>query len=163
AFATAHRLPEAPIRRGLFAHMLGDEAFAIEQSSDTRKSVFVVRMTIYGVWVLSTVVGALFASLIPPNLLGAGVKLGFPAIVVLRVLPGFGRLRPSKVVRDRIDRVLPMAVFLNFAVYISWTEVRTAPVAAVAAIFVVGVATLSSRAGLVLSTCAGTLVYAAVQ
>ncbi|MGE4242673.1 hypothetical protein [Ramlibacter sp.] len=83
--------------------------------------------------------------------------------LLVRVLPAFVRVRPSQRMQDLLERVLPMAVFLNFAVYIAWTEIRTAPVAAIAAIVVVGVATLSTRLGLVVLTCAGTLIYAAVQ
>jgi hypothetical protein len=87
----------------------------------------------------------------------------FATSLMVRVLPVFLSVRMSEGARGLLERVLPMAVFLNFAVYIAWTEIRTAPVPAIAAIVVVGVTTLATRAGLVLITCAGTLVYALIQ
>ncbi|MCW5221455.1 hypothetical protein [Verminephrobacter aporrectodeae] len=83
--------------------------------------------------------------------------------VLVRVLPVFVRLRLSDTARSLLERVLPMAVFLNFAIYIALTEIRTAPVAAIAAIAVVGIITLSTRLGLLLTTLAGTVVYVLTQ
>lgn len=86
AFATTSRLPQAPSQRAFFAHLLGDEAYALEQPHDPEASILAIRLTIYGAWVSSTVVGALTAGLIPRGLLGGGINLGFPASVVLLVL-----------------------------------------------------------------------------
>lgn len=83
--------------------------------------------------------------------------------LLVRVLPVFLPLRLSEGTRRLLERVLPMAVFLNFAIYIAWTEISTAPWPAMASIAVVGIITLSSRAGLILTTCAGTLVYVVIQ
>lgn len=83
--------------------------------------------------------------------------------IVVRVLPVFLKLHLSDTVRGLLERVLPVAVFLNFAVYIIWSEMRSAPLAAGAAIIAVGILTLSTRAGLVLTTVLGTLIYAMVQ
>jgi len=55
-----------------------------------------------------------------------------------------------------------MAVFLNFAVYIVWTEVHSSPVSALTSIAVVGLVTFLTRTGLVLTTCIGTIVYGLV-
>lgn len=83
--------------------------------------------------------------------------------LLVRVLPVFVRLHLSDSARRLLERVLPMAVFLNFSVYIAWTEIHTAPVAAIVAISVVGIVTLSTRIGLIFTTCVSTLVYALVQ
>lgn len=87
----------------------------------------------------------------------------FATSMTVRVLPVFVRLRLGATARGLLERVLPMAVFLNFAVYIAWIEIRTAPAAAVAAIAIAAIVTFSTRAGLVLTTCATTVVYALVQ
>jgi branched-subunit amino acid transport protein AzlD len=83
--------------------------------------------------------------------------------LLVRVLPVFLKVGLSDTVRGLLERVLPMAVFLNFAVYIVWTEISSSPVAAAAAILAVAVVTFSTRAGLVLTTCLATLIYAAAQ
>jgi predicted branched-subunit amino acid permease len=92
AFAAASRLPRSPARRALLAHVLGDEAFALEREHDSRAHVVAIRLTIYGVWALSTAAGVLAASLLPRDMFGPGVNLGFPASVVLLVL-SFGQLK----------------------------------------------------------------------
>ncbi|HEX7685794.1 MAG TPA: hypothetical protein VF446_20035 [Trinickia sp.] len=83
--------------------------------------------------------------------------------MTVRVLPVFVRVRLGTTARGLLERVLPMAVFLNFAVYIAWTEIHAAPAAAVAAIAIAAIVTFSTRAGLVLTTCAATLVYVLVR
>lgn len=92
AFATASRLPRVPGQRAFLAHLLGDEAYALEHERDPTASIFVIRLTIYGAWVLSSVAGGLLSSLVPHSLLGDGVNLGFPASVVLLVL-SFGQIK----------------------------------------------------------------------
>jgi predicted branched-subunit amino acid permease len=92
AFATASRLPHAPGKRAFLAHLLGDEAYALERERDPKAFIFVIRLTIYGAYVLSTVAGGLVVSLVPHSVLGEGVNLGFPASVVLLVL-SFGQIK----------------------------------------------------------------------
>lgn len=92
AFATASRLPHALGQRALLAHLLGDEAYALEHERDPKSSIFAIRLTIYGAWVVSTVAGGLIASLVPSSLLGEGINLGFPASVVLLIL-SFGQIK----------------------------------------------------------------------
>lgn len=87
----------------------------------------------------------------------------FATSLMVRVLPVFVRLRLNDTTRGLLERVLPMAVFLNFAVYIAWTEIHTAPMAAIAAIGVAAIVTFSTGTGLVLTTCASTLVYVLVR
>ena len=92
AFVTASRLPSSPVRRGFMAHILGDEAFVLEQAVHEPAHMLVVRLTIYGVWVLSSVAGVLVAGMMPLELLDPRVNLGFPASVVLLVL-SFSQLK----------------------------------------------------------------------
>lgn len=83
--------------------------------------------------------------------------------LLVRVLPVFLKVGMSDTVRSLLERVLPMAVFLNFAVYIAWTEISTAFVASLAAIAAAAILTFSTRAGLVLTTALATLIYLTVQ
>jgi predicted branched-subunit amino acid permease len=92
AFATSSRLPRRPVQRAFFAHLLGDEAYALELPHDPKASILAIRLTIYGAWVSSTVVGALATGLLPRGLLVGNINLGFPASVVLLVL-SLGQLK----------------------------------------------------------------------
>ncbi len=92
AFIAAARLPRQPFPRAFMAHMLGDEAYALEHERDTFAAVLATRLTIYVVWVASTVAGVLAAGLVPHAWFGEGVNLGYPASVVLLVL-SFGQLK----------------------------------------------------------------------
>lgn len=85
AFAAAVRLPQEPVKRAIMAHLVGDEAYALEQERDTVAAVLATRLTIYGAWVTSTVAGTLAASLVPRAWID-GINVGFPASVVLLVL-----------------------------------------------------------------------------
>jgi branched-subunit amino acid transport protein AzlD len=82
--------------------------------------------------------------------------------LVVRVLPVFVRLRLNGTARDLVGRVLPLAVFVNFAVYIVWTEIRNAPLPAIVSIAVVALGSFCTRFGLVTITCTATLAYALV-
>lgn len=92
AFVSASRLPRSRWRRFWLAHMLGDEAYAIEKDFDSVMNVLVIRSTIFTVWVLAALGGALAAGLIPVRLIDPAINLGFPASVVLLYL-SFGQLR----------------------------------------------------------------------
>lgn len=82
--------------------------------------------------------------------------------LIVRVIPSFLDIRISAPVRTLLERILPSAVFLNFAVYIIYSEVKTAPLPAVLAIATVGAMTFMTRAGLILTACTGSLVYGLV-
>lgn len=86
AYASARRLPRSTARRAFVAHMLGDEAYATEQESDSWQSVFLIRAVIFGAWVASGLIGALLGQFIPAEWLGESVNLGLPASVVLMYL-----------------------------------------------------------------------------
>ena len=83
ALTTTKRLPKTFLARTFLSHMLGDEAYATERSSDTAKETLIIRFTIFVFWVVSGVAGAMIASAIPIAWLGTDIHLGFPASVVL--------------------------------------------------------------------------------
>jgi predicted branched-subunit amino acid permease len=86
AFISAPRLPKATPRRAFLAHLLGDEAYALERESDSTRQIAAIRITIYGVWVLSHVIGVLISDMVPKDLISANIQLGFPASLVLMIL-----------------------------------------------------------------------------
>lgn len=92
AFATASRLPSTRLLRAIVAHMLGDEAYAVETTQDATSSIVTIRLTIYAVWVLSNTAGALLILFIPHQRLNPEINLGFPASVVLLAL-SLGQLK----------------------------------------------------------------------
>ena len=79
--------------------------------------------------------------------------------LLVRVVPAFVSLRLSHSARTLLERILPMAVFLNFAVYIAVVEIKQAPVPAMAAFILCGVVTFSTKVGLLLNTLIGTLLW----
>ncbi|MFJ3058315.1 hypothetical protein [Herbaspirillum sp. NPDC087042] len=85
------------------------------------------------------------------------------ASVLVRVLPVFVPTPLGKTARGILERELPLAVFINFSVYIVWTELQTEPVAALVAIAATAVLTLATRLGLILVTAIGTVLYAVTQ
>lgn len=80
--------------------------------------------------------------------------------VLVRILPVFLRRTMSEAARDLLERVLPTAVFLNFAVYIVYSEVKTAPLPALVALGVLAWLAFRTRAGLILAACAASSAYA---
>ncbi|MBY6207819.1 MULTISPECIES: AzlC family ABC transporter permease [Halomonas] len=83
AFTTTNRLPKRPFLRAFVSHMLGDEAYATERSTDSIKETLIIRLTIFVFWVSSGVIGAIIGKAIPNAWLSADIHLGFPASVVL--------------------------------------------------------------------------------
>lgn len=86
AYASSGRLPASFTRRAIVAHMLGDEAYATEHESDSRRTVILIRGTIFGAWVGAGLLGAVLGQFIPAAWIGEDVNLGFPASVVLMYL-----------------------------------------------------------------------------
>lgn len=86
AYISSKRLPRPVARKALAAHMLGDEAYALEKDNDPPSVIFLIRLTIFIVWTLSAVLGASLASFIPDAMLVPEINLGFPASVVLMYL-----------------------------------------------------------------------------
>lgn len=110
AFVSAQRLPRETPRRALLAHLLGDEAYALELESDPLRRIAAIRITIYGTWVMSNVIGVLIADLIPKGTISTDLHLGFPASLVLMLL-SFDQLK-ARVTRINATRVRKTAEIL---------------------------------------------------
>nr|WP_233170961.1 AzlC family ABC transporter permease [Herbaspirillum sp. ASV7] len=117
AFSTANRLPSNAVLRASGAHMLGDEAYAVERERDCAAVVVTIRSTIYGVWIFSNVVGALLFSLIPQELFDRGVNLGFPASLVLLALSlGQIKIRLPRICASWQRRTFEIAICVAVAI-----------------------------------------------
>ena len=126
ALTTLARLPRKPLPRAFTAHLLGDEAYALEHERDTFTAVLVTRLTIYLTWVTATAAGVLIASLVPSTWFGPGVNLGFPASVVLLVLC-FGQLkvRVPRIAAPWWRRLLELALCVAVALLLLATLGKT--------------------------------------
>ncbi|MFP8779789.1 AzlC family ABC transporter permease [Hydrogenophaga sp. RWCD_12] len=119
AFIASPRLPAKTPGRIFLAHLLGDEAYALEQENDLVRRMAAIRITIFGAWVLSNVLGVLIAGSIPEGTLSANLQLGFPASLVLMIL-SFEQLKTrvpridATVARKTFEIVLCIAVALLF-------------------------------------------------
>ena len=102
AFISAPLLPQETPRRIFFAHLLGDEAYALEQEGDPFCRIAAIRIAIYATWVMSNVIGVLVADWIPKEALSADVQLGFPASLVLMAL-SFDQLK-ARIPRIKTSR-----------------------------------------------------------
>ncbi|MFJ3058314.1 AzlC family ABC transporter permease [Herbaspirillum sp. NPDC087042] len=116
AFSTANRLPLAGVLRASSAHMLGDEAYAVENERDSIAAVITIRLTIYVVWILSNVAGALLFSSLPLELFNAGVNLGLPASLVLLALSlGQIKIRVPRICSTWSRRIFEIAMCIVVA------------------------------------------------
>jgi hypothetical protein len=93
---------------------------------------------------------------------GLAILALFATSLIVRVFPAFLGIRISDSMRVLLERVLPSAVFLNFVVYIIYSEVKSAPLPSLLAIAAVGAMAFLTRAGLILTACTGSLIYAVV-
>lgn len=103
AFGSAARLPRSVWRRAWLAHMLGDEAYATEREGDGWASLWLIRGSLFLVWVLAGLCGALLGKVIPDDWIGSELNLGYPASVVLMYLSAaqlrqrlWGRMQGSR-------------------------------------------------------------------
>ncbi|EGG95377.1 hypothetical protein IMCC1989_670 [gamma proteobacterium IMCC1989] len=83
--ATNHLKTNA-INKGLLAHFLADESYAIEDKYDTIKNKTIIRTTIVFFWALSTSTGVLLENIIPDNANKMLIGLTFPVSAILILL-----------------------------------------------------------------------------
>lgn len=90
----------------------------------------------------------------------------FSAIVALfctsclvRILPAFLSPQMGTNTQRYLERVLPAAVFINFAVYLAYSEVNKEPIAAAISLLLVGGVAFLNFAGLVTTSIAATGIY----
>jgi hypothetical protein len=79
--------------------------------------------------------------------------------IVVRVVPAFVKIRLSASARTLLERVLPIAVFLNFAVYLAVVEIHRAPWPAVAAFGLCSLLSFFTKAGLIFNILAGSALW----
>lgn len=74
---------------------------------------------------------------------------------LVRILPVFVTLNLTDASRRLLERVLPTAVFINFAVYILYSEATKAPLAATLALALVAGIAITTRLGLIATALLG--------
>jgi branched-subunit amino acid transport protein AzlD len=79
--------------------------------------------------------------------------------VLVRITPVFVSLRLSTRGLQLVGQVMPMAVFVNLAVYVLHSEIGNAPVAGGLALLIVAALAAHGRVGLMGSTLCAAAVY----
>ena len=87
----------------------------------------------------------------------------FATSCLVRILPVFVTLNLTDTTRRLLERVLPTAVFINFAVYILYSEATKAPLAATAALALVAGIAVATRLGLIATALLGSGSYYLLQ
>ncbi len=82
---------------------------------------------------------------------------------LVRILPVFVTLNLDDSTRRILERVLPSAVFINFAVYILYSEATKAPLAATVALVLVAGIAVTTRLGLITTAVLGSACYYLLQ
>ncbi len=83
----------------------------------------------------------------------------FVTSCLVRILPAFVSVRMGPNSRRYVERVLPAAVFINFAVYIAYSEAVREPLAASASLAVVAAIAFLNACGLISTAAVGTALY----
>lgn len=83
----------------------------------------------------------------------------FATSCLVRILPVFVTLDLGDQTRRLLERVLPAAVFINFAVYILYSEAAQAPLAATVALAMVAGIAAATRLGLIVTAVLGSICY----
>lgn len=78
---------------------------------------------------------------------------------LVRILPAFISLRMGPQSRRYLERVLPAAVFINFAIYIAYTELLREPIAASVSLSVVAGIAFLKVGGMITAAGVGTTLY----
>ncbi|HTN31419.1 MAG TPA: hypothetical protein VL129_10195 [Pseudomonas sp.] len=78
---------------------------------------------------------------------------------LVRILPAFVSFRMAPGSRRYVERVLPAAVFINFAVYIAYSELVREPLAAAVSLAVVAAVAFLNALGLISAAALGTALY----
>lgn len=78
---------------------------------------------------------------------------------LVRILPAFVPLRIGPRQRRYLERLLPAAVFVNFAVYLVYSEAQREPVAALVSLAVVAGMACFDRLGVLATAVLGTAIY----
>ncbi|MCE8021077.1 hypothetical protein HOP51_13295 [Halomonas sp. MCCC 1A11036] len=83
----------------------------------------------------------------------------FTTSCLVRIAPTFISLRINPSTQRYLERLLPAAVFINFAVYIAYSEIAREPAPALISLVVVGAVALFSLLGLIGTAVLGATLY----
>ncbi|MCG6659792.1 hypothetical protein HOP52_18760 [Halomonas campisalis] len=83
----------------------------------------------------------------------------FTTSCLVRIVPTFISLRIDPPTQRYLERLLPAAVFINFAVYIAYSEMVREPLPALLSLAMVGAAAFLNRLGLIGTAVLGTTLY----
>lgn len=83
----------------------------------------------------------------------------FATSFLVRILPAFVTIRLRPGLQRCLQEGLPVAVFINFAVYIGYSEISREPLAAALSLLLVGVLALSNTLGLISAAALGAAAY----
>ncbi len=83
----------------------------------------------------------------------------FTTSCLVRIAPAFISLRIDPQTQRYLERLLPAAVFINFAVYILYSEMVREPVPALVSLAVVGAVAFLNLLGLIGTAVLGTMLY----
>jgi branched-subunit amino acid transport protein AzlD len=86
----------------------------------------------------------------------------FTTSCLVRIAPTFISLRIDTQTQRYFERLLPAAVFINFAVYIAYSEMVREPVPALISLAVVGAIALLNLLGLIGTAVLGLTLYFAL-
>ena len=78
---------------------------------------------------------------------------------LVRIIPAFVSIRLQPGLQRCLERVLPVAVFINFALYIAYSEISREPLAASLSLLLVGGLALSNTLGLISTAALGAAAY----
>lgn len=92
-----------------------------------------------------------------PN--GYAILALFVTSLLVRVLPTFLNLPLTEKTKKFIEQVLPIAVFLNFIVYLVWSETQGANAPAIVGILTAVLLSFLTRISLVITTLLSVLAY----
>lgn len=115
---SASRPLQAPaLYKTVLSHCLADESYATEQKTDDVRSRFLIRMSVFLSWVVSTTAGCYLSTFLPASVSKALVGFTFPISAILFSMSGLNLLSyvfdqgPASKSRAR-DVVLCVAVAL---------------------------------------------------
>ncbi|GGX98780.1 hypothetical protein GCM10007160_28140 [Litchfieldella qijiaojingensis] len=83
----------------------------------------------------------------------------FTTSCLVRIAPAFISLQIDPHTQRYLERLLPAAVFINFAVYILYSEMVREPVPALVSLVVVGAVAFLNLLGLIGTAVLGTTLY----
>ena len=83
ALASASRLPGMPAKKVLAAHMLADEAYALETEQTSATTTLLIRSILFICWISFAVIGVWLAPYIPSEWLAEEINPAYPASAVL--------------------------------------------------------------------------------